>query len=195
MGLDPLVLVALAVLTGAGLIWALLRVAPVSAQDAVMFGQPGEVPETLAPIAARYKALLDQNAPMALAAWGASFATPLNRQAVVGQAALMSELLTFCQHAATRDDMIVLADHGTTLSMEFERWLGMDLARHLEVMVLSHATSAPPVDPRLIGHARDHGWLAPSTLALARAGTPPAARAEPAVPRIEAPMAMALPTA
>lgn len=31
MGLDPLVLVALAVLTGAGLIWALLRVAPVSA--------------------------------------------------------------------------------------------------------------------------------------------------------------------
>ncbi|MDO5706231.1 MAG: hypothetical protein Q4G49_14365 [Paracoccus sp. (in: a-proteobacteria)] len=126
-------------------------------------------------IADRLRARLDADAAMVLRAWHAC--------APRGEGAMRDQLLTFCQHALDRTDMFALADHGSTLAYEFRDWLGDDLLGHIRFAILPRAGNlsvpARAGDARLESHARRHGWLAPSTLALARSGSPiPAAPAQ-----------------
>lgn len=121
-------------------------------------------------MADRFRAGLDRNADMAARAYHAT--TRRSAFGVTDRSELKAQLLIFCQHSLIRDDVFVLADHGTTLASEFDLWLGRDLMRHLERHLLAGQKRRVVADPKLAEHARQHGWLAPSTLALARSGSP-----------------------
>ncbi|MDO5632795.1 MAG: hypothetical protein Q4G22_13300 [Paracoccus sp. (in: a-proteobacteria)] len=90
--------------------------------------------------------------------------------------ALRDHVLRFCQHALQRDDICALAHHNSSLANEFRSWLGDDLIAHIRLHILPRSASLPRpplmADARLIAHARRHGWLAPTTLALSCAGSP-----------------------
>ncbi|MDO5614400.1 MAG: hypothetical protein Q4G14_14310 [Paracoccus sp. (in: a-proteobacteria)] len=127
-------------------------------------------PPELAAMADRLRSRLDANAAMvAQAALDCGAGNDL---------ALRDQLLTFCQHALQRDDMFALASNGSSLAEEFRAWLGDHMIAHIRQNILPRSDLLPrpalTADHRLIAHARRHGWLAPTTLALARAGNPPA---------------------